>query len=317
MKQTEEIQTIGLVGLGLMGQGIASCLVAYGFNVVAYSRTAAREQEALAHIGESLQKLVDRNTISAAEIVEWEKRFAYVDAVEKMGESQFVIETVGESLELKGKIYRTLESVVGNDVVIATNTSGISISLLQEGLQHKERFIAMHWAEPAEITRYLEISPGPGTAKFATETGRCIGERCGKHPTVLNFDLPGLISNRMMYAIMREAIHLVESGVADVETVDRSFRNDIGWWATLCGPFRWMDLTGLPIYAEVMKGIFPELSDNKELPELMKERVATKTKHYDYKGNEEVKWDEMWTEFTHDVDALERNHGKTRRDICL
>ena len=310
MNKKTEIDTIGLVGLGLMGQGIASCLVAYGFNVVAYSRTASREQEAKAHIGESLKKLVDRNTISESDMVEWEKRFQYVDAIEKMGESQFVIETVGESLELKYKIYKAIEATVGKEVVIATNTSGISIELLQEGVQYKERFIAMHWAEPAEITRYLEISPGPATAKYAPEVGRKVGERCGKHPTILNFDLPGLISNRMMYAIMREAIHLVESGVADVETVDRSFRNDIGWWATLAGPFRWMDLTGLPIYAEVMKGIFPELSDNKELPELMKERVATKTKHYQYTEEEEKEWDEMWTEFTHDVDALVKKYEK-------
>ncbi|MEN8202247.1 MAG: 3-hydroxyacyl-CoA dehydrogenase family protein [Bacteroidota bacterium] len=310
MKNGAEIDTIGLVGLGLMGQGIATCLVAYGFNVVAYSRTASREQEAISHIRESLKKLVDRGTISENDMVEWEKRFRYVDAIEKMGESRFVIETVGESLELKYNIYKAIESTVGKEVVIATNTSGISISLLQEGIEHKERFIAMHWAEPAEITRYLEISPGPATAKFATETGRHIGERCGKHPTVLNFDLPGLISNRMMYAIIREAIHLVESGVADVETVDRSFRNDIGWWATLAGPFRWMDLTGLPIYADVMKGIFPELSNNKELPELMKERVATKTKHYHYTEEEEKDWDAMWTEFTHDVDALVKKYEK-------
>ncbi|MEN8227908.1 MAG: 3-hydroxyacyl-CoA dehydrogenase family protein [Bacteroidota bacterium] len=310
MNQKAEIDTIGLVGLGLMGQGIATCLVAYGFNVVAYSRTTSREQEAIAHIGANLKKLVDRNTIAESDMVEWEKRFKYVDAVEKMGDSQFVIETVGESLELKYKIYKAIEATVGKEVVIATNTSGISIALLQKGLQHKERFIAMHWAEPAEITRYLEISPGPATAKYAAEVGRQVGERCGKHPTILNFDLPGLISNRMMYAIMREACHLVESGVADVETVDRSFRNDIGWWATLAGPFRWMDLTGLPIYAEVMKGIFPELSDNKKLPELMKERVATKTKHYTYTKEEEKEWEEMWTEFTHDVDALVRKYEK-------
>lgn len=305
-----EINTIGLVGLGLMGQGIATCLVAYGFNVVAYSRTASREQEAIAHIGESLKKLVERNTISESKIQGWEKRFKYVDAIDKMGDSQFVIETVGESLELKYKIFKAIEATVGKDVVIATNTSGISVSLLQKGLEQKERFIAMHWAEPAEITRYLEISPGPDTAKYATEVGRQVGERCGKHPTVLNFDLPGLISNRMMYAIMREAIHLVETGVADVETVDRSFRNDIGWWATLCGPFRWMDLTGLPIYAEVMKGIFPELSDNKEVPQLMKDRVTTKTKHYNYTEKEEKEWEMMWTEFTHDVDALVNKYEK-------
>jgi len=298
------INIIGLIGLGLMGQGIASCLIRYGFNVIAYSRTASREQETLDHIMNSFGKLLDWNIITPSENVGWEKRFRYVDSLEKMGDSQFIIETVGESLELKREIHKTIESVVGDDVVIATNTSGIPISLLQEGLNNKERFIGMHWAEPAEITKYLEISPGAGTAEYATELGRQIGMRCGKQPTVLNYDLPGLISNRMMYAMMREAIHLVESGVADIETVDRSFRNDIGWWATICGPFRWMDLTGLPIYAKVMEGLFPELSNNDSLPELMKEKVASGTKFYDYKGNEEGEWEDTWMDFAHDINEI-------------
>ena len=308
MNNKAEINTIGIIGLGLMGQGIASCLVSYGFNVIAYSRTAAREQETLAHISGSFRKLVDRNIITESDTEGWEERFRYVNSLEKMGGCQFVIETVGESLELKREIYKTIESVVEKDVVIATNTSGISISLLQKELNHKDRFIGMHWAEPAEITRYLELSPGENTADYAIETGRQIGERCGKHPTVLNFDIPGLISNRMMYAIMREAVHLVEMGVADIETVDRSFRNDIGWWATLCGPFRWMDLTGLPIYAKVMEGIFPELSNNVKLPDLMKEKVSSGTKFYDYKGDEEKDWENIWTDFTHDIGEIVKKY---------
>lgn len=308
MSNETEINTIGLVGLGLMGQGIASCLIGYGFHVIAYSRTAAREQETVAHIAGSIRNLVERNLITESETAGWEERFSYVNSLEKMGNCQFMIETVGESLELKREIYKTIESVVEKDVVIATNTSGISVTLLQKELQNKERFIGMHWAEPAEITRYLELSPGEATADYAIEAGRHIGERCGKHPSVLNFDIPGLISNRMMYAIMREAVHLVEMGVADIETVDRSFRNDIGWWATLCGPFRWMDLTGLPIYAKVMEGLFPELSNTEKLPELMKEKVTTKTKFYDYNKEEEEEWEKMWTEFTHDINELVRKY---------
>ena len=309
MNDRSGINTIGLIGLGLMGQGIASCLIRYGFHVIAYSRTASREQETMAHIKGSFRKLLERNIITASETEGWEGRFMYVDALEKMGDCQFVIETVGESLELKREIYRTIESVVENDVVIATNTSGISIALLQKELDHKERFIGMHWAEPAEITRYLEISPGEVTADYALEVGRQIGIRCGKQPTVLNYDLPGLISNRIMYAMMREAIHLVESGVADIETVDRSFRNDIGWWATICGPFRWMDLTGLPIYAKVMEGLFPELSNNDSLPDLMKQKVSTATKFYDYKGNEEKEWEDAWMDFAHDISEISKKYN--------
>jgi 3-hydroxybutyryl-CoA dehydrogenase len=309
MNRKTEINTIGLIGLGLMGQGIASCLIRYGFHVIAYSRTASRAQETMAHLEGSYRKLLDRNFIAEHEIEGWEGRFRYVNALEKMGDCQFVIETVGESLDLKREIYKTIESVIEKDVVIATNTSGISITLLQKELDHKERFIGMHWAEPAEITRYLEIAPGEGTAGYAIEAGRQLGLRCGKQPTILKYDLPGLISNRMMYAMMREAIHLVEIGVADVETVDRSFRNDIGWWATICGPFRWMDLTGLPIYAKVMEGLFPELSSNDKLPDLMKQKVSSGTKFYDYKGNEEKEWEEAWMDFANDISEITNKYN--------
>ena len=223
-----------------------------------------------------------------------------------------MIETVGESLELKRNIYKTLESVIAEDVVIASNTSGISLSVLQDQLNHKGRFIGMHWAEPAEITRYLEISRAKDTNDNAVQIAQRIGERCGKQPTVLNFDISGLISNRLMYAMMREAIYLVESGVADFETVDRSFRNDIGWWATLCGPFRWMDLTGLPIYAKVMEGLFPKLCNSKELPQLMQDKVDTKTKFYDYSDKSEEEWESIWTDFTYDIRELVEKYDKIK-----
>ena len=297
----KDIKKIGLVGLGLMGQGIASCLVAYGFDVIAYSRTAAREKQAMKHIDASLRKLVERGIISKEKTRDWERQFRYTGKLEELRDCEFIIETVGEDMELKKKIYHTLESVVGREVIITTNTSGIPVSLLQDNLKIQERFVGMHWAEPAEISQYLEIAPGRRTSKRTLEITRSVGLMCGKEPTVLNFEVPGFISNRLMFAMMREAIHLVETGVADIETVDRSFRNDIGWWATLCGPFRWMDLTGLKTYAKVMKGLFPDLNNSSELPELMKEKAESGTLFYDYSNHSVEEWEEAWAEFTHDI----------------
>jgi 3-hydroxybutyryl-CoA dehydrogenase len=309
-KTDNEIHTIGLVGLGLMGQGISCCLIANGFNLVAYSRTPAREEETRSHIQQSLKNLVMRNIITESGAYEWEKRFHFVNALEDLKECRFIIETVSEDIDLKWRIYKTLESVISNETIIATNTSGISLSLLQEKLAQKNRFLGMHWAEPAEITQYLEISRAKDTDDLTVEKTIQIGKKCGKQPTVLNFDIAGLISNRLMYAMMREAIHLVEIGAADIETVDRSFRNDIGWWATIFGPFRWMDLTGLPIYAEVMKGLFPDLSNSTELPKLMQEKVESKTKFYQYPGRSEVEWEKVWTDFTYDIREIVKKYEK-------
>src|ERR1051326_3240559 len=151
------------------------------------------------------------------------------------------------------------------DAIIASNLSSRPISSLQKARRHPERFVGMHWGEPAEIMRYLEIIPGNRTSPEAIRLTRRLGEACGKEPSALNVDIRGFVSNRMMYAMMREAFYLVESGVADLETVDRSFRNDIGWWATIAGPFRWMDLTGIPAYATVAEGLFPKLCNAKSV----------------------------------------------------
>ncbi len=310
MDNPERIDKIGLVGLGFMGQGISACLVAYGFDVTAYSRTAAREKEAVQHIETILRNLVGREIIAEFEIIEWRSRFRYTGKLENLGDCDFIIETVGEDTDLKKWVYQTLESVIGPEVILATNTSGISVSSLQKFLTHPERFVGMHWAEPAEITQYLEIAPGKGTTQKTLDTTYEIGKRCRKEPTVLKFELPGLISNRLMYAMMREAIHLVESGVADIETVDRSFRNDIGWWATMCGPFRWMDLTGLGTYAKVMEGLFPELCNSTDLPQLMKEKAASGDLFYDYSDHSIEEWMEAWSEFTHDIRDISTKYDK-------
>jgi len=113
-----------------------------------------------------------------------------------------------------------------------------------------------------------------------------------------------------MYAMIREAMHLVEIGVADIETIDRSFRNDIGWWATLCGPFRWMDLTGIPIYGKVTETIFPDLSNTEKVHELLKEKIETNSKFYNYQDDEEKEWEDIWTEFTLDISELVKKHEK-------
>jgi 3-hydroxybutyryl-CoA dehydrogenase len=309
MKKNHHINHIGLAGLGLMGQGIAASIIASGFQLTAYSRTTSREEETKKHIGESLKKLIREGFVNPSDVDGWEKRFKYVPEVEALEDCEFIIETVGESLELKKKIYEALESSIGPEVVLASNTSGISISLLQDQLTGKERFIGMHWAEPAEITRYLEIAPGENTNIQTLETTKIIGERCGKEPTVLNFEIPGLISNRLMYAMMREAIHIVEAGVADIETVDRSFRNDIGWWAALCGPFRWMDLTGLKTYAKVMDGLFPELANTSKLPELMKKKLESGSLFYNYSEHTLKDWEEAWTDFSYDIREISTKYN--------
>ena len=312
-----EFGTVGVVGLGLMGRGIAACLLSRGLRVVAYNRTARRAREAQHHIAQTLGELVAKKVVPRSRVSGWRSRLTLVRSFEPLAESQFIIETVAEDLELKRRIYDELEAVVPPRTVIASNTSSFPTTLLGEGRKRPARFIVMHWAEPATITRYMEIVPGEKTSKQTVRLTKELAVLCGKEPTILNFDIRGFISNRLMYAMMREACYLVEAGVADVATVDRSFRNDIGWWATIAGPFRWMDLTGIPAYATVMEGLFPELCNSDALPEMMRkvvrkgaQGIANRKGFYRYSAASARQWEKAWTDFTLDVSRLVQKYEK-------
>ncbi len=310
-RKTADAGPVGLIGLGLMGQGIASCLLAYGFRVIAYNRTASRAKASIDHVSAALREMVKRGLRTPAQVRGWRDRYELAESVGKLAPCSFVVETVKEDVELKRRIYDELEAAVKAGTVISSNTSSIPITLLQEGRRRPERFIGMHWGEPVQVMRYLEIIPGQATAPRAVRLAREIGIACGKDPTVLNTDIRGFLSNRMMYAMLREAFHLVEHGIASLEDVDRSFRNDIGWWATIAGPFRWMDLTGIPAYGTVMEGLMPELCNDSEVPQLMKDVVGRGSLgisnckgFYKYDKAGAAEWEKAWVDFTYDLRKL-------------
>ncbi len=302
---------VGLIGLGLMGRGIAACLVAHGFRVIAYNRTARRARESCAHIDEAVTGLAQRGFIPRVRAKRWRQRFQLVESIAELGPCRIVIESVIEDLALKRKLFAEVEKHVAPNAIIASNTSSFPITLLQAGRRHPGRYIGMHWGEPAQMMRYLEIIPGRHTTRSTVRRTRQFGEACGKEPTELREDIRGFLSNRMMYAMIREAFHLVESGVADIETVDKSFRNDMGWWSLLAGPFRWMDLTGIPAYARVMEGLLPRLSNSRKVPKLMRDVVASGAQgignakgFYRYTNKEARRWEKDWLEFSYEIRRL-------------
>lgn len=314
MKKT--LQPAGLIGLGLMGRGIATCLLANGFEVVAYNRTARRASSAVRHIEQALEELAARKVVRRAALRDWRRRFHLVRSLDGLAPCRFVLESVKEDLALKRDIFDRLESVIPDDAVIASNTSSIPISVLQQGRRNPARFIGMHWGEPAQVMRYLEVIPGKVTSAETVDRTLSLGRLCGKEPSLLRQDIRGFISNRMMYAMIREAFHIVESGIADIETVDRSFRNDIGYWATIAGPFRWMDLTGIPAYATVMEGLLPQLSNARKVPKLMRDTVASgglgianARGFYPYTKASAKRWEKAWVDFTYEIRKLADQYG--------
>jgi 3-hydroxybutyryl-CoA dehydrogenase len=147
----------------------------------------------------------------------------------------------------------------------------------------------------------------PENAAWAVRLARA----WGKEPTLVRRDIRGFITNRLMYAMLREAFYLVENGYATPADVDRSARNDMGWWLTLAGPFRFMDLTGIPAYRNVMKDLFPELCNSAEVPKLMQEVVESGARgvsnargFYDYTPEQAKRWEALFLKISYDIRAL-------------
>lgn len=268
-------ETVAVIGLGLMGRGIVTCLLGRGFRVIGCDSSPSVQDTVHESIEQGLAQLAVHGELSSAVGTMWRDCFMLTDQLASDLNPAFVVESIVEDIDAKMAALQTIEMVVSSTTPIATNTSSIPIGLLQASCRRPERIVGMHWAEPAYATRFLEIVPGALTSPEVINATVAFGHACGKDPSVLAKDIPGFIVNRLGYSLIREAFYLLEAGIADAETIDRSFRNSIGLWATVCGPFQWMDLTGGPeLYAKCMESVWPTLSNATELPKSIK-RLAT------------------------------------------
>lgn len=266
-----QLKTIGVVGLGMLGRGICAALAGRGFTVFAVD---LQEDGVVAARDEVFRAVAEMRAHQVAGVVDESalaREFVGTTSLDELSVCDFVIESVAEDINTKHEVMSDLEAIVSPETPIATNTSAIPIECLQRECKRPERVLGMHWAEPAYATRFLELIRGDATSEQTFQAAIDLAALCEKEVCVVERDLPGFIANRLGYAIIREAANLVELGVADAETVDRSFRNSVGLWAGFCGPLRWVDITGGPeLYAKAMKPVLLTLSNRDEVPDLLR-----------------------------------------------
>jgi 3-hydroxyacyl-CoA dehydrogenase len=304
----------GIVGMGLMGSSIAACFLAGGHTVAAVEIDAVKRRKAPHQVFSLLEGLRKEHLLKTAprEILQ---RLTVSDNYSVLQHSDIVVECVTEDLNIKRDVINKIEQVVSPDTIIGSNTSAIPPTQLQQGALHPQRILGTHWAEPAHITRFMEIICGKDTLAVYAERAVALTRQLGKEPSLLRKDVRGFITNRVMYAMLREAFHLVESGVASIADVDRSLRNDLGYWITFAGPFRFMDLTGIPAYRAVMRDLLPDLDCSQQVPALM-ERLVESGAHgvanakgfYNYTPAQAKRWEDRFLKFSYDVRALARKY---------
>jgi 3-hydroxybutyryl-CoA dehydrogenase len=302
--------TVGVIGLGLMGHSIIACLLASGHRVIGVTRDLKKHRRTRGHVRQLLQQM-KREGLTRKDPARLAARLDLADDFAALAPCALVVESVIEDVAVKLETYRAVERAVGPKTIIATNTSSIPVTLLQRDAAHPERFIGIHWDEPAHVTRFMEIIAGKKTAPSVSRRIVALAERWGKEPSLLRRDVRGFITNRISYAMFREACHLVDSGIASFEDVDRSLRNDVGWWIPFAGPFRYMDLMGVEAYYRVMKDLLPDLSTSPEIPQAIRRVVESGGRgvssgrgFYRYTPEEAERWQKLFLKFNYDIRRL-------------
>lgn len=305
----EEIP-VAVVGLGLMGCSIATCLLMSGHSVVAVASIpddiSRGEPRIRNHLEMSFKE--DLTSKTPNELL---RQINITENYSELKGVRLVVESIVENLEIKKNVYNKIEEEVDKNTIITSNTSAIPISSLQKIVEVPERLLGLHWHEPAHTTRFMEIIGGGQTKSEYMEWLYELSHLWGKEPILVKKDIRGFITNRLMYSMYKEAMYLVENGYATIEDIDKSCRNNAGYYMTLVGIFRWMDLTGVSAYHNVMKDLLPTLNKDSEVPKLIEDVVknggngiSNAKGFYDYTVEEAEMWEKTYEEFAYEIRKL-------------
>lgn len=305
---------IGIVGLGLMGSSIVASLLALKHPVKAIAPLHGEKEAGYRRILEQLL-LCEKFDMLSFPLEAYLALLTVSEEYDDLRDCDLVVECIVEDIDIKASVFKKITAVIPEDTILASNTSAIPISMLQKMLPYPQRFIGIHWAEPAFATRFLEIICGNQTSEATTDAVVKLALSWGKEPTVLKKDIRGFITNRLMYAVYREILHLVEKGDTSFADADKCFRYDAGSWMTLMGIFRRMDYTGLKDCFTAYRNIFPLLSNSNDISPQMQMIIDARSRgihngkgFYSYTRNEAAQWSQAFSAFNKDIFRLAANY---------
>ncbi|MFI1391548.1 3-hydroxyacyl-CoA dehydrogenase family protein [Streptomyces griseoaurantiacus] len=262
---------VAVIGAGLMGSGIAQVAAAAGWDVVLRDVTDEALTRGTDVIRASYDKFVAKGTMEAAEAEAALGRIGTTTDLDAAAEADLVVEAVFERLDVKHELFRTLDSLVREDAVLASNTSAIPITKIAAATSRPERVVGVHFFSPVPMMRLVELVRGYKTSDETLATARRFAESLGKTCIVVNRDVAGFVTTRLISALVVEATKLYESGVATAEDIDLACKLGFGH---AMGPLATADLTGVDILLHATGNIYTESQDEKFAPpELMRRMV--------------------------------------------
>jgi len=265
------IRTVGIIGAGTMGNGIAQACAVAGLDVIMVDISDAAVQKGIATVVTSLDRLIKKGEITELRKAAALGRIKGSTAYEDLKAAQIVIEAATENFDLKVKILKQIDSLIGDDVIIASNTSSISITKLGAVVSHAERFIGMHFFNPVPMMALVEIIRGLQTSDTTHGLVEELARQLGKYPITVK-NSPGFVVNRILCPMINEAFCVLGEGLACAEEIDEGMK--LGCNHPI-GPLALADMVGLDTMLAVMEVLYTEFADPKYRPAmLLREMVA-------------------------------------------
>lgn len=265
--------SIGVIGGGLMGCGIATRCALAGLATVLIETDTTRLAQIALSIDTILFELIEAGSIDADQRQLAHDTMTIATSIDAVRDAGVVIEAIPEVLSQKQTLFSELESVLSPDALILSNTSGFLPDALAEKMTYKARCLVAHFWNPPHLIPLVEVVPGTATLPAATEQTVALMRRIGAEPVVLQKAIPGFIGNRLQFALLREALHIVHSGAADAATVDAVMTASLGRRYSIMGPLESADLGGLQTLLKVGTYLLPELSTDMQSLELLRGHV--------------------------------------------
>ena len=243
---------LGIVGTGAMGRGIAQIAAAAGCRVLMYDSRAGAAEEARTGLRETFARLVEKGRMSADDAAAASARLIVTGSLAEFALAAVVVEAIVENLDAKRALMTELEAVVGDDCILATNTSSLSVTAIAAACRRPQRVAGFHFFNPVPLMRVVEVIGGVLTDPGAVEGLKALARRMGHFPAPAE-DTPGFLVNHAGRGFGTEALRIVGEGVADFPVIDRILREAAGF---RMGPFELLDLTGLDVSHPVMESIY-------------------------------------------------------------
>ncbi|GJM39727.1 MAG: 3-hydroxybutyryl-CoA dehydrogenase [Ardenticatenaceae bacterium] len=271
---TNRVNSVAIIGAGTMGPGMAVVCAVHGYETRLMDINKDVLERAKNNVEVVFNVLKSNDFITEDQITAARPLLTFtLDQKTAVAGVDLVAEAIPESLEIKHAFYREVETQVGENTILASNTSGIPITSLAEVCERPERVVGMHWSNPPHIIPVIEVIKGEQTTDETVKALWAVIEDIEMLPVLVQRDVAGFVENRVLYAIMRECLHLLETGVATPEDIDTVVKWGIGYKLAVIGPMELLDVAGLDIYNSVASYLNADLSNEANVSTTITEKV--------------------------------------------